>query len=375
MRKHIALFVTLCVIGWPAAAWAVLKESTVTVTDNGKPIPGATIKLTSTQTPAPKAAKKTNQNGKVTLRYDDRKINRGAVVHVTVQTQKGRVLERDVSIDLLIAGGTIELGGVGATPFDVPPESFPGPNWQGPYLGGGVGGQRSQCPDFNNQSTTIIQQTQSPQGPVSTSFTIPQGNDNQACGSSGARASVVFGTNWQVAPRWVVGVEGDVGFSNSQGQIRAIPGTSGIIAPAAVASNDSVTMKENWDAGLRARLGFAVTPSVLVFGTGGLAWQNVQVNMNCTTMGICGAIGIPAFSANASTTMSGWSVGGGIDVKLSERWSARGEYRYANFGSWQTAFTSPAGPVGLSVTADITMRTQMMLFALIYAFGGSAGGR
>ena len=38
-------------------------------------------------------------------------------------------------------------------------------------------------------------------------------------------------------------------------------------------------MKEGWDAGLRGRLGYLVTPWIMVFGTGGVAWQRVEATM------------------------------------------------------------------------------------------------
>ena len=75
-------------------------------------------------------------------------------------------------------------------------------------------------------------------------------------------------------------------------------------------------MEEGWDAGIRARGGYLVTPGVLLFGTVGVAWQHVEVTMNCSAAGVCGFNGIPAFSATNSKVLTGVSVGGGVDVKL-----------------------------------------------------------
>jgi hypothetical protein len=50
-------------------------------------------------------------------------------------------------------------------------------------------------------------------------------------------------------------------------QSREFRGTATVIVPPARAANDSVNMKERWDAGLRARLGYLVTPGAMLFGT------------------------------------------------------------------------------------------------------------
>jgi hypothetical protein len=47
--------------------------------------------------------------------------------------------------------------------------------------------------------------------------------------------------------------------------------------------------------------------------------------------------------------------------------SARGECRYADYGTWRTTF---GGPATLAVTIDIRMRTHTALFGLAYTFTG-----
>jgi outer membrane immunogenic protein len=47
--------------------------------------------------------------------------------------------------------------------------------------------------------------------------------------------------------------------------------------------------------------------------------------------------GFPYTQTN-DTTRTGWAIGGGIETMLPGRWLLRGEYRYADFGTWNTAF-------------------------------------
>lgn len=89
--------------------------------------------------------------------------------------------------------------------------------------------------------------------------------------------------------------------------------------------------------------------------------------MNCTAGGTCGFNGIAPFAATNSAVLTGASVGGGVDVKLAGNWSARGEYRYSDYGTWRTTLGTPAT---LAVTTDIRMRTHTALFGLAYTFVG-----
>jgi opacity protein-like surface antigen len=362
MQKVIIGAAALAVLAWSGVAWAIT-DTSVTVTDNGRPVPEATISLKTSEGPTPKVVKKSDSTGRVPVRYDEKKVKRTTTVRVTVRarvpTPEGRTREVtrevDVSMDALISGQlTIDLSG-GQSPFGPPLADVPGGDWPGTYLGGG-GGRWTQCPDFNTVAMTSL-------GAVDR-----VGDDHQACASSGFRGSVMLGTNWQVAPRWLVGVEGDVGFANSSGTITGIPGTANVIVPPARGANDSVNMKETWDAGVRGRLGYLVTPWVMVFATGGVAWQRVEVTINCTAGGTCGFNGIAPFAVTNSAVLTGASVGGGVDVKLAGNWSARGEYRYSDYGTWRTTLGTPAT---LAVTTDIRMRTHTALFGLAYTFIGS----
>jgi outer membrane immunogenic protein len=361
MQKARGAIAALMVLAWSGVAWAIT-DTSVTVTDNGRPVPEAKISLTTSEGPTPKVVRKSDSSGRVPVRYDEKKVKRTTRVHVTVRarvpTPEGRTREvtREVyvSMDALISGQFI-IDLVSSQPPSAPPVTNVPGDWPGTYIGGGGGGRWTQCPDFNNV------------GMVSLGVADRIGEDHQACASSGFRGSIMLGANWQVAPNWIVGAEADFGLGKTSGTIAGIPGTANVIVPAARAGNDSVQLEEGWDAGIRARGGYLVTPWALLFGTVGVAWQHVEVTMNCSAAGTCGFNGIPAFSATNSKILTGVSVGGGVDVKLGGNWSARGEYRYADYGTWRTTLGTPAN---LAVTADIRMRTHTALFGLAYTFTG-----
>ena len=71
---------------------------------------------------------------------------------------------------------------------------------------------------------------------------------------------------------------------------------------------------------IRGRVGYAFD-RVLLYATGGVAFA-----------GINGSISTPFGYDSASTTRVGWTVGGGLEYAITNNWSVRAEYRYAQFG-------------------------------------------
>lgn len=69
---------------------------------------------------------------------------------------------------------------------------------------------------------------------------------------------------------------------------------------------------------LRARLGYAPTDRLLVYGTGGVA---------------AGEIGLTNPAGSDSNTVVGWTAGAGIDAKITDKIFGRLEYRYVDYGN------------------------------------------
>lgn len=110
---------------------------------------------------------------------------------------------------------------------------------------------------------------------------------------------------------FVYGIEGDLGYAGLRGDDLGIESKSG------------------FDGSLRARIGVAVTPNVLLYATAGGAAQNLKVE--------------DGFGNDDSSTMFGWTAGVGTDIKVTERIFGRVEYRYTDYGSKD--FDFGGGPV------------------------------
>ncbi len=269
--------------------------------------------------------------------------------------------------------------------------------WSGFYAGLGVG-TRSAVVD--SSVTSASQGTQnllispgcrnSPLGPC------PGG---EALDNTAFRLSPYLGYNWQFAPKWLAGIEGDFGWANASRTLSAMyyPGGSQTLMPGL--GDASFSVKTSWDASIRARLGFLVTPTFQVYATGGPAWIHLEQTSDCPTspFSFCGAGTIPIgntavvrqtngpASITDSTTRLGWTAGAGTEMMLGGNWIARAEYRYADFGTWSPTDVRSCidpGTVGcnlgaavLTVTDTVHVRTHTATFGLGYKFdwGGGAG--
>lgn len=219
------------------------------------------------------------------------------------------------------------------------------------YIGIGLGGQWTGCPDY---VITYV---------ITKGFPDTTNNGQRwSCGSTGFDTSVYGGYNWTLGSRWVVGIEGDIGYATNN-KTSGIPGVSS-------APGDTYNMQENWNGAMLARLGYAVASRVIVYATGGVAVQHVEATVTCSSMtSPCGRFGaVSPFSATEATTRTGWAVGGAVEYALAASWKLRGEYRYADFGNYYPTFGNPAN---ISVGADIRLRTNTALLGLTFAFGGT----
>jgi outer membrane immunogenic protein len=180
------------------------------------------------------------------------------------------------------------------------------------------------------------------------------------------RGSPYLGLNWQVAPRWVIGIEGDVGFADQTTTLAGLAFSPGITANG-LAAADSFAVRTRWDASVRGRAGLLVTPATLAYATGGAAWQRFEVTSVCGSNMDCG--GLTPLMITNSATKAGWTVGGGLETMLSGNWFARGDYRYADFGA--SAFTINRS--GLIGNFNVALRTHTATFGLSYKFSGLGG--
>jgi outer membrane immunogenic protein len=145
------------------------------------------------------------------------------------------------------------------------------------------------------------------------------------------------GYNWQFGT-WVAGLETDIQGSTIKGS--STGATSVPVSPPIVAvTTTGMTVSDKLDylGTVRGRLGYTVTPSVLVYGTGGLAYGSINSTTTIgqqTTGPSQATINAPyGSSASTSSTRVGWTAGAGLEWMFAPRWSVKAEYLHYDLGS------------------------------------------
>jgi outer membrane immunogenic protein len=149
------------------------------------------------------------------------------------------------------------------------------------------------------------------------------------------------GCNWQNSNA-VWGLETDFqGSAQKDSRFSAFNTSEGSVS-------QNVEARLRWFGTVRARAGVLVVPTVLLYGTGGLAYGNVKVT-DTMTVNNFGAITSSTF--NTSTTRAGWTVGFGVEgvIPNAPAWTWKVEYLYIDLGSINgSAADALGGVVGWS---------------------------
>lgn len=117
-------------------------------------------------------------------------------------------------------------------------------------------------------------------------------------GTDGFVGGAFGGFNYQHG-QFVYGVEGDINYSNMRG------------------SSAGTRTRTTVDGSIRARAGVAATDDILIYGTAGLAAERLRVS---------------AAGDTETNPMLGYTVGAGVDAKLTDQVFGRVEYRYTDYG-------------------------------------------
>ena len=84
----------------------------------------------------------------------------------------------------------------------------------------------------------------------------------------------------------------------------------------------------NWYGTVRARVGYAFLPQLLIYGTGGFAYGGGANSFSVLYSDLKEYGGSSATYANP-----GWTAGGGVEWALWNNWTVKSEYLYLNLGS------------------------------------------
>lgn len=142
------------------------------------------------------------------------------------------------------------------------------------------------------------------------------------------------GYSYMLPSRVVVGAELDVSFPNE------IAGSRGLSS--ASIGQASYEEKIQLSGTVRGRLGYAFD-DWLIYGTGGVAWSYSQFTRTQLVGSPVGGTASPDTIETLSLVPRfGWTLGTGVEARLSSNWTARFEYLYTEFGNRTVFFPAAA---------------------------------
>jgi outer membrane immunogenic protein len=198
---------------------------------------------------------------------------------------------------LLLAAAVAALSSTAAFAADLPARTYtkapayvaPVYNWTGFYIGAQVGGAFQGSSGFSTNDPLVTGTR----------------DDSSFIGGG------VVGYNYQFAPNWVLGLEGEFnGLSNNRHTF-----TDG---------TDVISTKNDWLASVTGRLGYTWGVG-MIYAKGGAAFRDNG-----------GIASTSAFTSNRDDT--GYTVGAGLEYMFAPAWSAKIEYQYYNFGHTDLTF-------------------------------------
>lgn len=197
----------------------------------------------------------------------------------------------------LAASSPAMAAGQPARPARSYPIYVPAFNWQGFYVGVQGGYLWARDSDRERYADTGASSPYSPSHDAT---------------PNGSKFGGYLGFNWQAA-KWVFGLEADGEYTDAKD---STPFSNTGSPP------DYYRTTIRSQGALRVRIGYAFDRALL-YGAGGVAYADIKEK------DVNGATGD---YSTIRSTRSGWTVGGGLDLALTNNWIGRVEYRYYDFG-------------------------------------------
>lgn len=252
--------------------------------------------------------------------------------------RRGRPFFASILASIFAGGVALACIGLPAVAADLPAmNASPAPpplvfTWTGLYVGFNFGHTWTASHPISAASANVFD----------TSFLLPAGpwGPSSAAGANGvvdARLDGYFfggqaGYNWQFSERLVAGLEADIVGAGVRG------GGSFTNVAATGFGGISVTSAEfhrslEYLGTLRGRFGFTVTPTLLAYATGGLAYGGLESSVSIKQSLSPSLLISRGTKGGSFDNLFGWTAGGGIEWAFAQNLSARIEYLYYDLGS------------------------------------------
>ena len=195
-------------------------------------------------------------------------------------------------------------------------------------------------------------------GTISPSMNTPLGTASDTGWAYGGQ----IGCQYQINSNWVIGARGMWDGANVHGSTTG-NGPTGLLP-----DSYTVSSKINSFATAVGQVGYLLTPTLMIYGLGGVAFVHDDYSIfNSANVCSC-TIG------TASEARSGFDVGGGISWMFNPHWDLFVEYNYMGFGSKNVGFNSASAPAPFNSnpsTISMNLSEQTILAGVDYRIGGT----
>jgi outer membrane immunogenic protein len=244
------------------------------------------------------------------------------------------------ALAITVAGPAFAADLPAAPPAQAPaayvPIAPPVYNWSGIYIGANAGGSW-----FSQSNSTFT-------------WSLGGTSSGQSFNDSGFAAGGQLGANFQ-SGQFVFGIEGDADYLSNQASVSTATDFLG------GATTHTYTL--DFLSTVRGRLGFA-WDRALIYGTGGLAMADYQIQRTQNTAGLAAA----GTSQTVSDFRIGWAAGAGVEYAFTDMVTARVEYLVAGLESATTTYNF--GGNGTVTQNSPTAYVNIVRGGLNFKFGG-----
>ncbi len=248
-----------------------------------------------------------------------------------------------------IGAVTFALGSVNALAADMPvyrppPRYIPPPviSWTGFYLGVNAGYSWGVSP-FVTPAQNMTMLTVGPPEEATLAATAAMGPSLRFRYPAGSFVGgMQMGFNWQASNGLVAGIETDAqGFGTVMQKANNVTMLEVVGTGTQIGTIATATRSLDFIGTLRGRIGFLVTPSFMIYGTGGLAYGSVRASYGFT-QSLYGADGVTfnpgswGGQSSYAALRAGWTMGLGTEWMFYPGVTFKSEYLYYSLGSHAT---------------------------------------
>jgi outer membrane immunogenic protein len=260
-----------------------------------------------------------------------------------------KILLAGVACVLVIVVAPANAADLGRPVYRLPP-LIPPFTWTGCYIGGNIGWGRGR------DTVSIPNLGETTGVPELSGVSLPSVTGD----TKGILGGGQVGCNYQFAPNWVIGIEGDGEASNIKGDVTDSISFTNPLTGLPETVTGTAHAQTDWLASVTGRLGWT-WDRVMLYAKGGGAWVGNKYSAD-----------LPAFNEHIQTsvTQPGWTVGGGVEWAFWDNWSAKVEYDFYDFSTRNLSLPGTiAGVPEVVPGVNIKETIQTVKFGINYRFG------